>query len=212
MNVKRFDSVGSGTSVATFITKQKIAEISLNEVDVAKIKIGDKTTLTFDAIPDLTITGTVAEIDSLGTVSQGVVTYNVKISFDTQDDRVKPSMSVSASIITQVKQDVLMVPNSTVKTKNGTSYVQTFTPTLIGSDSTQGVVSLLTPNQTPVVIGLSNDTSTEIISGINEGDQIVLKATTVTATTSTTAPSLLGAIGGNRTATGGANTRALRAN
>jgi len=85
----------AGNSVFTAIaTKQKIAEISLNEVDAAKIKIGQKATLTFDAIDNLSISGEVTQIDTLGTVSQGVVTYNVKILFDTQDDRIKPSMSV----------------------------------------------------------------------------------------------------------------------
>src|SRR5258708_4163599 len=98
----KFGDIASGT-LATLITNQKIAEISMNEVDVAKIKIEEKTTLTFDAIPDLSITGEVAEIDTVGTVSQGVVTYNVKISFDTQDTRVKPGMSVSASVVADMK-------------------------------------------------------------------------------------------------------------
>ncbi|MEK9179334.1 MAG: HlyD family efflux transporter periplasmic adaptor subunit, partial [Patescibacteria group bacterium] len=106
INTKKGDSVNASTVVATLITKTQLAEISLNEVDVAKIKIGQKTTLTFDAIPDLTISGIVTEIDTIGAVSQGVVTYIAKISFDTQDERVKPAMSVSAAIITDIKQDV----------------------------------------------------------------------------------------------------------
>ena len=102
------------------ITKQKIAEISLNEVDAAKVKVGQKVTLTFDAIDGLSITGEVSEIDALGTVSQGVVTYGVKIAFDTQDERVKSGMSVSAAIITDVKQNVLLVPNAAVKSNERT--------------------------------------------------------------------------------------------
>src|SRR5207248_903868 len=99
----------------------------------------DKATLTFDAIPDLTISGTVAEIDSLGTVSQGVVTYNVKISFDTQDSRIKGAMSVSAAIITEVKQDVLVVLNSAVKSSSGASYVEMFdTPLAAPTDVSLG--------------------------------------------------------------------------
>jgi HlyD family secretion protein len=171
VSVKKLDTIGSGTSVATLITTQKVAEISLNEVDVSKVKVGQKATLTFDAIPDLTITGLVAEIDSIGTVSQGVVTYNVKITFDTQDDRIKPGMSISSSIITDVRQDVLVVANSAIKLQNNTSYVEIFDPALVGSDSSQGVVSPIAPIKQTVETGLSNDTETEIVSGLKEKDQ-----------------------------------------
>ncbi|MDD5433706.1 MAG: hypothetical protein PHE77_03610, partial [Candidatus Pacebacteria bacterium] len=61
-----------------------MAEISLNEVDVAKVKIGQRAIITFDAIDELEITGKVEDVDTIGTVSQGVVSYNVKIIFDTQ--------------------------------------------------------------------------------------------------------------------------------
>ncbi|MCX6227114.1 MAG: HlyD family efflux transporter periplasmic adaptor subunit, partial [Bacteroidia bacterium] len=71
VDVKKGDTV-SGT-VATLITKKRIAKISLNEVDVAKVKVGQKVNLTFDAISDLTLTGEVTEVDAVGTVSQGVV-------------------------------------------------------------------------------------------------------------------------------------------
>ena len=101
----------ASSNIVTFISSKSMAAISLNEVDVAKVKIGQKATLTFDAIPDLTITGNVSQIDTIGTVTQGVVTYNVQIAFDTQDDRVKSGMSISAAIITDTKQDVLLVPN-----------------------------------------------------------------------------------------------------
>ena len=47
MNIKDGESVSSGTVVATIIARQRMAEISLNEVDVAKVKVGQKTTLTF---------------------------------------------------------------------------------------------------------------------------------------------------------------------
>jgi HlyD family secretion protein len=84
----------SGSSVGTLITEQKVAVISFNEVDAASIKIGQKAKLTLMAITGLTIPGTVVEIDSVGTVSSGVVTYDVKIAFDKDDERVKAGMSV----------------------------------------------------------------------------------------------------------------------
>ncbi len=206
------DMVGSGTTLGTIITSQSVATISLNEVDVAKIALGEKATLTFDAIPDLTITGKVVQVDSLGTVSSGVVNYNVKISFDTSDARVKPGMSVNAEIITSVKQNILMVPNSAVKSQNGTSYVQIFsTPLPAAVLGVQGSTSLVPPVNQTVVTGVSDDTSTEIVSGLKEGDQVVSKTIASTTTTASSTPSILNAVGGNRAggAAGGGATKAL---
>ncbi len=73
VDINKGDSVSSGKVAATIITAQKIATITLNEVDAAKVKAGQKATLTFDAVEDLSITGAVAEVDTLGTVSSGVV-------------------------------------------------------------------------------------------------------------------------------------------
>ncbi|HUC88753.1 MAG TPA: HlyD family efflux transporter periplasmic adaptor subunit [Candidatus Paceibacterota bacterium] len=194
--VKKFDTVSSGSTVGTLITKQKVAEISLNEVDVAKINLGQKVTLTFDAISGLSIAGTVSEIDAVGAVSQGVVTYQVKISFDTQDDRIKDGMSVDASIITNIKQDVLTVPNSAVKTKNGTSYVEMFNPPLPPAPAgAAGSPSSTPPIQQIVTAGLSGDSVTEIVSGLNEGDQVVsrtIASSAATKTAASSAPSLIG--------------------
>ncbi|MCM2338976.1 MAG: efflux RND transporter periplasmic adaptor subunit [Burkholderiales bacterium] len=168
-------------SLGSIITNQKIATLSMNEVDVAKIKLGQKATITFDAIEDLSMTGTIAEIDTVGTVSQGVVSYSVKIAFDTNDEQIKPGMSVSASIITDSKTDVLYIPSSAIKTNSDTKYVLMF--------STQSE----TPNQITIETGISDDINTEIISGLKEGDQIVLKTTISSSATKTTqGSSLLG--------------------
>ncbi|MFA6551422.1 MAG: efflux RND transporter periplasmic adaptor subunit [Patescibacteria group bacterium] len=185
VDVKKGDSLSSGSAIATIITKQKIATISLNEVDAAKVKTGQKVTLTFDAITDLSLTGEVAEIDTIGTVTQGVVTYKVKINFDTQDDRVKPGMSVSAAIITETKTDVLTVPNSAIKTQNGSSNVEVFDQTYSADEMKQGITSTAAPRSQTVEIGIADDTATEIISGLKEGDQIVIRTVTSSSSSST---------------------------
>ncbi|MFZ2555612.1 MAG: efflux RND transporter periplasmic adaptor subunit [Minisyncoccia bacterium] len=187
LDVQKGDMLSNNGAVATLITDQKIAELSLNEVDAAKIKVGDRATLTFDAIEDLSLTGAVAEIDSIGTVEQGVVSYTVKIGFDSQDDRIKPGMTVNAAIQTDTKQDVLIVPSSAVKTQNGVSYVQVFNPALPETGGTQGVTSDSAPQQIEVETGISDDTSIEIISGLDEGQQIVIR--TISGTTNTTTTS-----------------------
>ncbi|HZS42671.1 MAG TPA: efflux RND transporter periplasmic adaptor subunit [Candidatus Paceibacterota bacterium] len=198
LNIKVGDVVGGSTVVGTLTTSQKLAEITLNEVDVAKIALGEKVTLTFDALPDLTIEGTVAEIDTVGAVTQGVVDYTVKIGFDTQDTRVLPGMSVSASIVTLTKPNVLLVPTAAVKTSpSGKSYVQK-----IPGITTAGPISTKTkPVNVPVEIGESNNTQTEIVSGLNAGDVIVVR--TLTSGSSVTAGSANSASAGNRTFFGG---------
>jgi RND family efflux transporter MFP subunit len=202
LDVKQNDTISSGAAIATIITANKTAVISLNEVDVAKIAIGNKSTLTFDAIEGLTINGQVSEIDGVGTVSQGVVTYGVTITFDTQDNRVKAGMSVNASIITETKEDVLVVPNSAIKSSARGSYVQVFTTPIpqaeIKAARNAGITSTQTPVSKNVEIGASNDANTEIISGLKEGDQVITK-TTVGSTKATTAPNILSAVGGRAT-------------
>ena len=194
------DNVGSGTTLATLITSKDLAVVTLNEVDVAKIALGEKATLSFDAIPNLTIAGQVAEIDSVGTVSSGVVNYNVQISFDAAGNTgVKPGMSVNAAIITDVAQDVLEAPSGAIKTQGGVSYVQMFTnPPPAPTDGLPGSISATPPRNQVVTVGISDGTSTQIISGLNSGDEIVTKTITSTAktTTAAAAPSILGGAGG----------------
>lgn len=175
VSVKRSDNVSIGTIVATLIADERIATLFLNEVDAAKIEVGDKTVIAFDAIEDLTLSGHVVEIDTAGTVSQGVVSYKVKVSFDTQDERVKPGMTVNASIITGVRQNVLTVPSNALKVQNGTSYLQVFDPPLREVDNSQGIATNQAPKQVSVAIGIADDTNVEIISGIEEGRQIIVR-------------------------------------
>lgn len=173
VNVKEHDQSSPSTALATLLTQAKIAQISLNEVDVSKVHIGQKATLTFDAVPDLTIAGSVSEIDSIGTVTQGVVNYSVKILFVTQDDRIKPGMSVSAAIITNTHSDVLTIPNSALRTGGTVQVLKQIDPALAAN--TQGVPSTIPPETLNVQTGLANDQLTEVLSGIQEGDYVVTR-------------------------------------
>jgi HlyD family secretion protein len=206
--VTKYTTASSGTIVATLMTAQKMAELSLNEVDAAKVKVNDKVTLTFDAIDELSLTGKVAEIDAAGTVTQGVVSYSLKIRFDSQDDRVKPGMTVNAAIVAAVQQDVLTVPVSAVKRQGAQSTVQVFDTPLTGSDATSatGALSAVAPHAVPVQTGLSDDVSVEIVSGLTEGQQVVVRTVTAAAATTQTAPSLFGG-GATRGVTGGVRTQ-----
>ncbi len=176
-DVKKGESVSASTVLANLITKQKVAELTLNEIDVADVKVGQKAIFTFDALSDISTTGKVAEVDTLGTASQGVVSYGVKIAFDTDMEQIKPGMSVSADIITEAKQDVLVLPNGAIKSQGDSYYVELvevpeeMKQQLLANVS--GAVLPQPPKIQAVEIGLSNDLSTEIVSGLEEGDIVV---------------------------------------
>jgi HlyD family secretion protein len=191
------DNVSPSSTLGTLITNEQVVDLSLNEVDVAKITVGDKATLTFDAVSGLTLTGTVQTIDPVGTVSSGVVNYSVTLSLDTQDPRVKSGMSVTADIQAGIAADTLTVPSSAVKTTNGSSYVltvpkgDTSTPVAASGTTTTGQtgeVTLLTPPvATSVTTGLTDGITTQITSGLTEGQSIVTKTVVASATTTPTA-------------------------
>lgn len=168
-------SAGTSSNSST-ITSQKIASVvteaspmisvNLTEMDITKVEVGDKATLTFDAYPDKTFTGRVVSVDTIGSVNSGVTNYPTLIALDVQDIKILPNMSVTANIITSTKSNVLMVPISSVQSSDEGSYV-----TVLKNGKTQ---------QVNVETGISSDTYIEIISGLSEGD------TVVTATLSTT--------------------------
>jgi len=183
------DAADTNTVIATIITPQQIAKISLNEVDAAQVKIGDIATVTFSALPSVTATGTVAQIDTIGTVSQGVVSYNAKIAFSAADQGVKPGMSVSATIATGKDANVLLVPNSAVLSVGSNSTVQVLDGVAGAKDGV--TISLTTaPTSVTVQTGDSDNANTVITSGLTEGELIVTH--TVTGATKTSSGGLLG--------------------
>ncbi len=149
------------------------AEVSINEVDATSVKADQKVSLTFDAIDDLTLTGKVERMSTIGTESSGVVTYPATITFDSLDERVKPQMSLTASITLEAKQDVLTVANAAIKSAtDGTSYVL--------------VMENGSPVQKTVEVGAANDTNTEIKSGLDEGSIVVTQTITASSGETTT--------------------------
>lgn len=150
------------------------ASVNLSEIDVTQVSIGQKVTMTLDAFPDKTFTGKVSAINTNGTTSSGVTTYPVTLTFDTKVENMYPNMAVNATVITNVKNDVLLIPSVAVQTSDGVSTVRVLK---------NGKVA-----QTSVEIGKANDTETEITSGLEEGQTVVTgEAMTTTSTGQTTA-------------------------
>lgn len=150
------------------------AQVEVNEVDIPNIVLGQKVMMTYSAIDDLTVSGKIEKMDALGTITSGVVNYTVTIGFDSVDSRLRPGMSVSAKIITDVKQDVITVPNSALKVKNNKTYLEVL------NSATK------LPEQRTIELGLANTTHTEIVSGVAVGDDVVTQTINPTAKTATT--------------------------
>lgn len=146
-----------------------------NEVDVPSLAAGQKATVTLDAFPDKTFVGTVSSVDTIGTVSSGVATYNVYITLVSPPSNIHSGMTASAVIQTNRKNNVLKVPSTAIQTADGVSTVQVIK---------NGQVSTV-----DVEIGIADDTNTEIISGLTEGQEVVTSTNSTSSTTSTTTTS-----------------------
>lgn len=177
INVSEGESVSG--SVGTIISNQKIAVVSLNEVDAIKVKIGQVASLGFDAVEDLELSGRVTKIDVVGTVSQGVVSYNAQISFTSDDKRIKSGMSVSADIVIDEKEGVVVVPSSAIKTVGNRSYVEVL-PIELSTVGRRGVAYDGELDKRFVTLGESDDKKIEIVSGLEVGDKIVTETITGT--------------------------------
>lgn len=174
-------SSSSSSSNNTSSSSQKFAiiktngsptvSVNLTEIDVPKVKVGNKATISFDAFPNKTYTGKVISIDTIGSVSSGVTTYPTVISLDLPPENLYPNMSASASIITNTKDNVVMIPSAAVQTQNDESTVRILK---------NGAVQTVT-----VETGIANDTEIEIVSGVAEGDTVITGQTTTTTQTGT---------------------------
>lgn len=162
-----------------------IATFNISEIDVSSVEPGQKATITLDSIAGKTFAGTVETVDRIGTVTSGVTNYPVIIRFDTKSLELLPNMSATVNIITNQKDNVLLVPAMAVVTQNGQSVVR--------------VLKNNTVTEVPVETGLSSNSQIEITSGVNEGDTVVTG--TATGGQSSGSPSPFG--GGNRGFGGG---------
>ncbi len=174
-------AVGQNT-VATIATQgNPVVSVNLSEIDAPKVKVGDDATITLDALPDKTFTGKVQSINTQGVVTSGVTTYPATIALDTNSADIYTNMSATANIITETKDNALLVPTSAIQTQGDQSVVRVLK---------NGTVSFV-----PVQVGGASDTQTEILSGLSEGDDVVTGLLS-SSTSSTTSPFGLRSFGG----------------
>ena len=161
----------SSTSSAStsFLTIASMDQLEVTtmvaEADAAKVKLGQKATVSFSAL-GTSASGSVTAIDLTQTISNNVVEYGVTVLLDAAPAGVRLGQTSSVSITTATLDNVLSVPSSAI-TKSGP--ISTVTVRKNGQD----VV-------TTVQTGLVGDSGTEITSGLSEGDQVVISTSTGT--------------------------------
>ncbi|MBN1162411.1 efflux RND transporter periplasmic adaptor subunit [Patescibacteria group bacterium] len=146
-----------------------IASVNISEVDINKIEVGQKAELTLNSIKDTIFTGMVVGIDKIGVSSSGVSNYPVIIKFDENSDEVLPNMGVDADIIIQEKENVLYVPSAAILSMRGNTMLR------------------VNGQERPVQVetGISTNDYTEIISGVEEGTEILMTTLPTNGFTST---------------------------
>jgi HlyD family secretion protein/macrolide-specific efflux system membrane fusion protein len=164
VTVTKGSAAQAGTTVATLLPKgQYEVAADFAEADALKVRVGQKATVTFDALADTTATGVVTSIDTLPTAGQNVTTYGVTVTLDSTPTGLKQGMSASVVVTANEADNVLWVPTAAITTAGGRS---TVTVRKDGKDTTVEVTT-----------GLAGDSGTEITSGVAEGDQLVVATT-----------------------------------
>ncbi len=98
-------------------------DASVDEADVAQIQVGDPVTVTFDALPGVTLAGPVAQINPLGEAVQGLVKYTVRVDLAGSEPGVLLGMTANLQIVTNVQADALAVPIEAVQLDDAGEFV-----------------------------------------------------------------------------------------
>jgi len=138
-------------------------DLAIDETDIVRIMPGQPVTLRLDALPDTPIAGTVTRTAAAPTIVGQLVTYPVRVGLDAADQPVRIGMSATATIIVDELTAALLLPNRFIR---------------IDRDSGRAFVVVETApgmfSEVPVTLGRRGVTETEIVSGLTEGQLIVL--------------------------------------
>lgn len=172
-DMKAGDTLESNTSSSTTLCviadmSQMTLTIDVDELDIAQLKEGQEVSITADALSDQTFTGYVDNIGILGTSSDGVTTYPVKIVINDAGD-LWPGMNVTAEIVVNSAKDVLTVPVSAVNRGN--------TVLVKGAKASDDIRQTDAPdgaNYVRVETGLNDESYIEVTGGLSEGDTVLV--------------------------------------
>ena len=153
-----------GRGLGALIPEAKQPEIPSGEIDIDQIVANQEVEITLDALTDKVLSGTITEISPIALTSGvGVVTYLVTINIEAEDIALRPGMTANASIVVDEKDDVYVVPNWAIR---------------LDRDTGRAFVNRLTADggveEVTVEIGLRNEQFSEVMSGLSEGDVVVV--------------------------------------
>lgn len=168
----KLDNQNQSTVMAVIADMSLIKfKINVDELDIAKLELGQEVDITADALENQKFTGYVDNISIVGTTADGVTTYPVTVVVNDPDGLI-PGMNVDAVITVQEVKDVLTVPVSAVNRGN-IVYVKDSKSAKTEKDSEQQVGKVPAGfKEVKVETGLSNSDVVEIKSGLKEGDEV----------------------------------------
>jgi HlyD family secretion protein len=142
-------------------------ELSLSENDIVQVAVGDSVDITVDAIRDWQQTGTITAIAPASNTTSGVVGYSARVDFSDSDPRLLVGMTANLTIVTDQRENILIVPNSALLPKGTGRVVQ-----VVGADGQ--------PQEVDVTVGISDGIVSEVLSGLEEGQSIISTPTSRT--------------------------------
>ncbi|MDQ2787049.1 MAG: efflux RND transporter periplasmic adaptor subunit [Chloroflexota bacterium] len=137
-------------------------DVSVSESDAATVQVGQAALISLDSVPGQTLPGSVERVSPVATTTSNVTAFPVRIAIAPTQAPVKPGANATVQIVTATHANVLTVPARAVTQVNGQPAV-----TVLFNGSTFLV---------PIRTGLSDGRNTEVLSGVNEGDTVVLPA------------------------------------
>jgi len=162
-DAKTGEIVSAGIPIVSIISQSKFQiEAFVPEADIAKISLGDIASVTLDAYGDSTVfSSTAVSIDPAETILEGVATYKMTFRFNEDDARIKSGMTANVDIRTDKKDGVLALPQRVLIRKDKETFVQILENNIV--------------KEIPIQTGLrGSDGYTEILSGLNEGGEVVV--------------------------------------
>lgn len=141
-------------------------EANIPEVDIAKVKIGDSARATLDAYgKDIIFEAKVTAIDPAETMVEGVATYKTTLQFISNDKPVKSGMTANLDILATKKDNVLIIPQRAVTSRNGDKFVN-----LYDSSAKDNNIK-----EVKIIMGIrGSDGNIEVLEGLKEGDKVVI--------------------------------------
>ena len=156
-------------SVAEDLTKMQI-DTSVVEADISKVKEGQTVEFSVDSYPDTVFIGKVTQVRNEPITVSNVVTYNVIVEIDNREYKLKPGMTANVTIITNKKDDTLIVPNQALRILMDDSQTKLY------KDRGIWILKNGKPNRITITLGVSDDNNTEIFSpDLKEGYEVIVE-------------------------------------